>query len=151
METRTLGHTMEEDPAQEQNLKPRDPPRVQQVTTSTRRRVLLCPPLQRWLSPPINAPCGRSPPHDHRAPKLPPFRLFSSSPTLTIVTLLPVNSTTMANGRSSQDERKLENGAPAAPASDGIHPAFYIAYVFPCDLSNLESRSNLTSTACGLL
>ncbi|KAJ5140275.1 sugar phosphate/phosphate translocator [Penicillium atrosanguineum] len=33
----------------------------------------------------------------------------------------------MANGRSSQDERKLENGAPAAPASNGIHPAFYIA------------------------
>jgi hypothetical protein len=33
----------------------------------------------------------------------------------------------MANGRSSQDERKLENGAGAAPASNGIHPAFYIA------------------------
>ncbi|KAJ6119980.1 sugar phosphate/phosphate translocator [Penicillium sp. IBT 18751x] len=33
----------------------------------------------------------------------------------------------MANGRSSQDERKLENGASPAPASNGIHPAFYIA------------------------
>jgi hypothetical protein len=36
----------------------------------------------------------------------------------------------MANGRSSQDERKLEGGAAPAPApSTGLHPAFYIAYV----------------------
>ncbi|KAF3384712.1 putative sugar phosphate/phosphate translocator [Penicillium rolfsii] len=34
----------------------------------------------------------------------------------------------MANGRSSQDERKLESGAgPAPAASTGLHPAFYIA------------------------
>lgn len=36
----------------------------------------------------------------------------------------------MANGRSSEDERKLEGGAAAAPPQDnGLHPAFYIAYV----------------------
>ncbi|CAL5873599.1 uncharacterized protein PFLUO_LOCUS7880 [Penicillium psychrofluorescens] len=38
----------------------------------------------------------------------------------------------MANGRSSQDDRKLESGTPAAqatpkPADGGLHPAFYIA------------------------
>ncbi|KAJ5811946.1 hypothetical protein N7474_008247 [Penicillium riverlandense] len=38
----------------------------------------------------------------------------------------------MANGRSSQDDRKLESGTPAnqansKPADDGLHPAFYIA------------------------
>ncbi|KAJ5347634.1 hypothetical protein MYU51_003633 [Penicillium brevicompactum] len=34
----------------------------------------------------------------------------------------------MANGRSSEDERKLEGGAaPAPPKDDGLHPAFYIA------------------------
>ncbi|KAJ5653899.1 sugar phosphate/phosphate translocator [Penicillium lividum] len=33
----------------------------------------------------------------------------------------------MANGRSSQDERKLENGSPAPAPSQGLHPAFYIA------------------------
>ncbi|KAJ5800059.1 uncharacterized protein N7518_002127 [Penicillium psychrosexuale] len=32
----------------------------------------------------------------------------------------------MANGRSSQDERKLEGGAPA-PKDNGLHPGFYIA------------------------
>ncbi|KAJ5101921.1 hypothetical protein NUU61_004143 [Penicillium alfredii] len=32
----------------------------------------------------------------------------------------------MANGRSSQDERKLESGTPSSPSS-GLHPAFYIA------------------------
>lgn len=35
----------------------------------------------------------------------------------------------MANGRSSQDERKLEGGSPPAPQDNGLHPAFYIAYV----------------------
>ena len=36
----------------------------------------------------------------------------------------------MANGRSSEDERKLEGGAaPAPPKDDGLHPAFYIACV----------------------
>lgn len=36
----------------------------------------------------------------------------------------------MANGRSSQDDRKLESGNNnAAPASSGLHPAFYIACV----------------------
>ncbi|CAI7574444.1 unnamed protein product [Penicillium bialowiezense] len=35
----------------------------------------------------------------------------------------------MANGRSSEDERKLEGGAAAAapPQDNGLHPAFYIA------------------------
>ncbi|KAJ5610655.1 hypothetical protein N7510_007374 [Penicillium lagena] len=38
----------------------------------------------------------------------------------------------MANGRSSQDDRKLESGTSAnqansKPADDGLHPAFYIA------------------------
>jgi hypothetical protein len=41
----------------------------------------------------------------------------------------------MANGRSSQDDRKLESGTPAnqansKPADDGLHPAFYIAFVY---------------------
>lgn len=41
----------------------------------------------------------------------------------------------MANGRSSQDDRKLESGTPAAqatpkPADGGLHPAFYIACVY---------------------
>jgi hypothetical protein len=34
----------------------------------------------------------------------------------------------MANGRSSQDERKLEGGSPP-PQDNGLHPGFYIAYV----------------------
>lgn len=34
----------------------------------------------------------------------------------------------MANGRSSQDERKLEGGS-EAPKDNGLHPGFYIAYV----------------------
>jgi hypothetical protein len=51
----------------------------------------------------------------------------------------------MANGRSSQDERKLESGAAPAPApSSGLHPAFYIACVvarpFPLGLSALSSN-----------
>lgn len=36
----------------------------------------------------------------------------------------------MANGRSSQDERKLEGGSPAPPQDNGLHPAFYIACVY---------------------
>ena len=35
----------------------------------------------------------------------------------------------MANGRSSQDERKLEGGNAAPAPSTGLHPAFYIAWV----------------------
>jgi hypothetical protein len=45
----------------------------------------------------------------------------------------------MANGRSSQDERKLEGGAAPAPApSTGLHPAFYIAYVVAGETLPLE-------------
>jgi hypothetical protein len=44
----------------------------------------------------------------------------------------------MANGRSSQDERKLEGGAAPAPApSTGLHPAFYIAFVVTVETLSL--------------
>ncbi len=58
----------------------------------------------------------------------------------------------MANGRSSQDERKLESGAAPAPApSAGLHPAFYIACVvasetLPLGVSAMHSRSIANTT-----
>ena len=57
----------------------------------------------------------------------------------------------MANGRSSQDERKLEGGAAAAPPQDnGLHPAFYIAYVLNGD-GRWPQGVDQFSLGCGLL
>lgn len=64
----------------------------------------------------------------------------------------------MANGRSSEDERKLEGGAAAAapPQDNGLHPAFYIACVSLVSVARLrgcievDGLSNF-SPVCGLL
>lgn len=57
----------------------------------------------------------------------------------------------MANGRSSQDERKLEGGS-EAPKDNGLHPGFYIAYVTIRILreSRVQNETN-NFLACGLL
>lgn len=57
----------------------------------------------------------------------------------------------MANGRSSEDERKLEGGAAAAPPQDnGLHPAFYIAYVSSGDQAD-QPLTSVYILVCGLL
>jgi hypothetical protein len=54
----------------------------------------------------------------------------------------------MANGRSSQDERKLEGGAAPAPApSAGLHPAFYIALWIALSSSVILFNKWVLSTA----
>ncbi|CEJ58756.1 Putative DMT family organic anion transporter [Penicillium brasilianum] len=54
----------------------------------------------------------------------------------------------MANGRSSQDERKLEGGAAPAPApSTGLHPAFYIALWIALSSSVILFNKWVLSTA----
>lgn len=54
----------------------------------------------------------------------------------------------MANGRSSQDERKLESGAAPAPApSTGLHPAFYIALWIALSSSVILFNKWVLSTA----
>ncbi|KAJ6006038.1 sugar phosphate/phosphate translocator [Penicillium sp. IBT 35674x] len=53
----------------------------------------------------------------------------------------------MANGRSSQDERKLESGSTAPAPSQGLHPAFYIALWIALSSSVILFNKWVLSTA----